>query len=93
MPCHDQMDNGQDSDEGLMFLQDCLGVDYQVAEAAFKLDGTDKDKAQIELPFDTVVTDYAAFMVDQHSPRAPPPKRTTLSPEPSIVLTTQRFRI
>jgi len=93
MPCHDQMDNDQINLDKLMTLQDCMGVDFQVAENGPNLGLGDKSRNNF-YQFAAIV--YAcnwSILASKSPPRAPPLKRISLQFEPSIILSTQRFRI
>ena len=91
MPCHDQMDSDQVDLDELMFLQDCMGIDFQVAETMPELGS--KDKSGCDFTPTIAVADYSTISAAQSAPRAPPLSRYLFLSEPSIVLTTQRFRI
>jgi len=91
LPCHESMDGDQADFDALMLLQDCMGIDFQVAESIPEMSG--KDKSGYDFSSAIVVADYRTLLANQRSPRAPPLSRHLFPSEPSIVLTTQRFRI
>lgn len=93
MPCHDQMDNDQINFDKLMILQDCMGVDFHVAEKAPDFGMNDKAKDTFGQVAVIVDTNYWSVLVSKSPPRAPPLRRISLQFEPSLILTTQRFRI
>ena len=101
MPCHDQMDNDQINldklmalqDCKLMTLQDCMGVDFQVAENGPNLGLSDKSKNTFDQVAAIVDAYNWSILASKSPPRAPPLKRISLQFEPSIILSTQRFRI
>ena len=93
MPCHDQMDNDQINLDKLMTLQDCMGVDFQVAENGPNLGLSDKSKNTFDQVAAIVDTYNWSILASKSPPRAPPLKRISLQFEPSIILSTQRFRI
>lgn len=91
MPCHDQMDEGQGDLDSIMLLQDCMGIDIQVAETIPEWNS--KDQSGFDISSAIVIADFSAIFSVQRSPRAPPLQQHLFPAEPSIVLTTQRFRI
>ena len=93
MPCHDQMDSGQIDLDKLMTLQDCMGVDFQVAKKAHDFGLNDKSKNTFDQVAVIVDTFNWFILVSKSPPRAPPLNRISLQFESSIILTTQRFRI
>ena len=92
-PCHDQMDNDQTNPDKLMILQDCMGIDFQVAEKVSDFGMKDKGKDTFDQVPVIVATNNWSILASKSPPRAPPLSRISLQFEPSIVLTTQRFRI
>tara|TARA_B110000879_G_scaffold197619_1_gene268537 strand:- start:3508 stop:3828 length:321 start_codon:yes stop_codon:yes gene_type:complete len=93
MPCHDQMDSDQIDLDKLMILQDCMGVDFQVAESGPNLGLNDKSKNTFDQVAVIVDTNNWSILASKSPPRAPPLKLISLQFEPSIILSTQRFRI
>jgi len=93
MPCHDQMNSDQIDLAKLMTLQDCMGVDFQVAESGPNLGLNDKSKNTFDQVAVIVDTNNWSILASKSPPRAPPLKRISLQFEPSIILSTQRFRI
>ena len=93
MPCHGQMDNDQINLDALMTLQDCMGVDFQVAESVPDFGMNDKGKDTFDQAAVIVDTSYPSILASKSPARAPPLRRTPLQFEPSVILTTQRFRI
>lgn len=96
MPCADHADHGdnQKSDAGqkLKLLKDCMGVDLQVA------DSVSIDKPDIHspvfafLPSDSLLVTGPDGKTD--AIRGPPPDWPAAhSTQPSLILSTQRFRI
>ena len=91
--CHDQMDNDRLNVDGFMILQDCTGVDFQVSENVPDLGIKDKSKDTLDPNAIIVETNYPPILTTKSSPRAPPVRLGALFIEPSLILTTQRFRI
>lgn len=99
LPCaehHPGHDTGSKKEGGkgkVNLLIDCMGVDMQKADAA-SLDKLDikKDLIVYTLVTDAAVSQFAP--TDAGTIRGPPPDWPALSrTQPSILLTTQRFRI
>lgn len=89
-------DGGKESSsspKGVNFLIDCMGVDLQTADSA----SVQKPDIQAGLIFSAVInTDVPVIPTPAQSSeiRGPPPDWLALSQtQPSILLTTQRFRI
>jgi hypothetical protein len=93
VPCHDQKENDQASLDKLMILQDCMGIDFQIAKKAPDFEMKDKGKITFDQVAAIVYTNNRSILASKIPPRAPPLSRNALQFEPSIVLTTQRFRI
>lgn len=96
-PCANQVSHHGDKKSGqsgkVSLLVDCMGVDLQKADTA------NLDKADLKFSFVVyAVTDETALHFIAHTDagtiRGPPPDWPALSrTQPSILLTTQRFRI
>lgn len=93
MPCHGQMNNDRVNLDALMILQDCTGVDFQVAEKGPSVGVNDKGYDAFDHAAVIVDTKNWSILASKSPPRAPPLRRISLQFEPSIVLITQRFRI
>ena len=101
MPCHDQMDNDQINldklmalqDCKLMTLQDCMGVDFQVAENGPNLGLSDKSKNTFDQVAAIVDAYNWSYLASKSRPRAPLLESISLQFVPSIILSTQGFRI
>ncbi len=97
MPCADHADHHGDKKEGksdkLTFMSDCAGVDMQKADAA-SLEKPDlKSHSLLFVLVDDLALDNFSH-ADAGNIRGPPPDWPALSrTQPSILLTTQRFRI
>lgn len=97
VPCADHTDHHGDKKEGksnkLTFMSDCAGVDMQKADtASFEKPDLKSDPLLFVL-IDDLSLDNVAH-TDAGNIRGPPPDWPALSrTQPSILLTTQRFRI
>lgn len=86
-PCHEVNDG-----DTLMLALDCMGVDLFQASVS--------NDIQPDLSIDTVdfvwtdlVTDYTVLASNINAIRGPPNRAERLNTAPSLILTTQRFRI
>jgi hypothetical protein len=88
------MDGAQKTskDESPMFFKDCLHVDLQSADHHADLKKPDTGKTFF-IAWVDIVSSYVFTPSDFHAIRGPPPDWPDLSEtQPSILLTTQRFR-
>ncbi len=97
MPCADHADHHGDKKEGksdkLTFMSDCAGVDMQKADAASFEKPDLKSGSLLFFLVDDLALDNLSH-ADAVTIRGPPPDWPALSrTQPSILLTTQRFRI
>jgi hypothetical protein len=90
VPCHEQ--SQEDTDSGVMLMQECMGVDLQKSDAA--------QIGAPDLTIDFVV--YAPFIevlanqfsqIDSNAIRGPPLQPDIVALSAPIYHTTQRFRI
>lgn len=88
-PCHKSAEKR--TDEGPVLIVDCLGVDLFQQHAS--------DDIQPDLSFDIIDFGWQDFTSDtlnaghSNSIRGPPVQMAAASNPPSVILTTQRFRL
>ena len=90
VPCHEQ--SQEDTDSGVMLMQDCMGVDLQ------KADSTSIDISDLETDFviyaslnDVLATQLTR--IESNAIRGPPLKLDIASTGLPVYQTTQRFRL
>lgn len=89
-PCHQTGDTQQD---GPMLALDCMGLDLFQQDARFDIPLPDSSAELIHFAWADLTADYNVQPADIRFVRGPP-DRTGQSPDkPSLILTTQRFRI
>ena len=93
VPCHGQVDGDEISLDGFMILQACMDIDFQVAEKTSIFSVNDKTGD----PFGSLAviadTSQRFILASQIRSREPPSRRLSFHFKPSVILTTQRFRI
>jgi len=86
-PCHQTDDSG-----GPMLVVDCMGVDIFQRDVNNDIQ-PDLSVDSIDYAWADLVADYNFRSDNLNSIRGPPDKIKRLQGQPSIILTTQRFRI
>lgn len=92
LPCHEKNDGGEP--KAPMFMQDCMNIDLQTVNDndVFVLNSNHKiDDIVYALAEDVL---YSSFdSVNQNNIRGPPDPDYIRSAPPSLIMSTQRFRI
>lgn len=90
-PCHQSKSSKK---SGSMMLLDCMGVDLFQPALQADVPGPDNAADTIHFAWADLTADYSFQPVDLHGIRGPPDgdRRTSIN-RPSLILTTQRFRI
>lgn len=96
MPCADHADNDgyqkSDADQKLNLLKDCMGIDLQVADSV----SVDKPDIHASVFAFVLNSDFSVTGFGEKADviRGPPPGwPVAQSTQPSLILSTQRFRI
>ena len=90
VPCHEQ--SQEDTDTGVMLMQDCMGVDLQKSDTA----STDKPDLKTDLVVYASLTDVLTnqlTQIDSNAIRGPPMRPDIVATYLPIYQTTQRFRL
>lgn len=89
--CHDEQADNMPG--GVMFMKDCMNIDLQTVNDAVSVQKPDHK-------IDRVVYDWASEMISSSvqqtgngTIRGPPDRENIRNTGPSLILTTQRFRI
>lgn len=89
-PCHQSEDGKKD---GPMLTLDCLGVDLFQQDAQADVPQPQSFVDIINFAWADLAADYNFLPVNIHGIRGPPDWAERTPNQPSIILTTQRFRI
>ena len=89
-PCH-QSEGGKK--DGPMLTLDCMGVDLFQQDAQADVPQPDQSGDIIHFAWADLTADYNFLPADIHGIRGPPDWAERPQNQPSIILTTQRFRI
>lgn len=89
-PCHQSEDGKKD---GPMLTLDCLGVDLFQQDAQADVPQPQSSVDIINFAWADLAADYNFLPVNIHGIRGPPDWAERTPNQPSIILTTQRFRI
>lgn len=86
-PCHQTDDN-----DGVMLVVDCMGVDLFQQDASNDIQ-PDQSVDNIDYVWADLVADYSFKPDNINGIRGPPDRVIDPQSQPSLILTTQRFRI
>lgn len=94
-PCHQSEESQKDGQKtGPMFALDCMGIDLFQQDVQADVVQPDQSLDHINFAWFDLTSNYNALMSTSLFIRGPPPDWLALSrTQPSILLTTQRFRI
>lgn len=91
-PCHQSNEDKKSS--RTMMLLDCMGVDLFQADVQADVPQPDDSGDTIHFVWADLTSDYSFQPVNIHGIRGPPDRDwRTPQNQPSLILTTQRFRI
>ncbi len=86
-PCHEANDG-----DSLMLALDCMGVDLFQQDANNNIQ-PDLSMDSVDFVWTDLVTDYTFLASNVNAIRGPPDRADLPNTAPSLILTTQRFRI
>jgi len=89
-PCHQSEDGKKD---GPMLALDCMGVDLFQQDVQADVPQPDQSIYTIHFSWADLTTGYSFRPSDLHFIRGPPDGSRRTPDQPSLILTTQRFRI
>ena len=89
-PCHQSKDSKKD---GPMLALDCMGVDLFQQDVQADVPQPDQSVDTIHFVWADLTANYSFQPADAHGIRGPPDGAGRTPNEPSLILTTQRFRI
>lgn len=90
VPCHEQ--SQEDTDSGVMLMQDCMGVDFQKSDTA----SIDKPDLKTDFVVYASLTDVLTnqlTQIDSNAIRGPPLRPDIVATYLPVYQTTQRFRL
>ncbi len=90
-PCHGEQTG--DTPDGVMFMLDCMGVEFQAASGDISIETPDQNVYKVSYISAHESLSYSFCLVGQKLIRGPPEWESITNISPSLILMTQRFRI